>query len=561
MLKKNSNTFTAISLLCLTFGTYFQIIQKDTILAYDDNLLLSSLRGVHSFSDYLQKIYNGIILDVQPIRDISYWIDFKLFDLFGGHYSFHFTNVLILLGCCWLFFQILRYFDIPNKLTFFLVLFFALNPNTSGVAAWIAARKHLLSAFFIFWATLYYLRHQNSFNLKKTFLLSLLYSLSVLSQPISLLWVIWVIGWHWINKNKNILTLAVPFFSLFVLFFGLNFWYYKIIYAQKVTLFSKFSSLTNYDLGNPLLALGRYFYQVIIPFGALPTSHYPGSVENIIGLIFLVIFPLLIFKVHKDKTKALWILFFTLPLTIVTFNMTNIFCSDTYLLGGSIGFYLAIALLLKDLQQKRLFTIVFGIYTLFVIIYNYNYVQIFQDENKLWTYSFNKEPTPQTAGVVSSNLIKESRFYESFKVIEKVQDLWPNHPFLSQMIAENIFFNNRLTNSKKIEELEKIELESPSKFFYQSILYGREGNTLKLSNTVRKIMNNPAQFNMEFRGSEEIVGASLTYMCSYYKITGCIDEWNKFVSLHIKLRWNQGRFQALLNDLNQSKNFELNIRI
>lgn len=561
MIRKSKDFFAFIFLTLIVLGTYFQLILKDTILGYDDNLLLGSLKNVQSLPDYFQKINSGVILDIQPVRDLSYWIDFKLFNLFQGHYSFHLSNVFILLGCCWLFFQILRYFDIPDALSFFIVLFFALNPNTSGAAAWIAARKHLLSAFFIFWATLYYLRHQNSFDLKKISHLALLYSLSVLSQPISLLWVIWAIGWHLIKKNQNLFTLTIPLLSLFSLFLGLNFWYYKVIYAQKVTLFSKFSSLTNYDLGNPLLALGRYFYQVVVPFGALPTSHYPGSIENIIGLFFLAIFPLLIFKIHKDKTRALWILFFLLPLSIVTLNMTNIFCSDTYLLGGSIGFYIAFALLIKDIPQSKILAYAFGIYALFIASFNFNYVQIFQNENQLWAYSFEKEPTPQTAGVVSSNFIREGRFYESFKIIEQVQTLWPNHPYLSQMIAENIFFNTNLSNARKIEELEKITLKSPSKYFYQSILYGREGNNLKLSETIGSIVEDPALFNIEFRGSEEIVGAAVIYMCTYYNIKGCAEKWNTFVNAHVKQRWNQERFQSLLSDLNQSKKFELNIRI
>ncbi len=552
--------FFYIILITVIFLSYFELIKIDTQLEYDDKLLIGSLKSIHDFPSYFQAIKNGLILDIQPIRDLSYWIDFQLFNMFGW-YSYHLTNTFLLVLICYKLELLLRETVSENYLIFLFVFVFAVSPVTSSSVAWIAARKHLLSTFFILWATNLTVKNKNN-STDSNIKILILYSLSVLSHPISLLWPLWMIFWkghEWpvnkINFLKN--KYALLLMSIFLI---LNFWYYKTIYHDSVSNFSKFSKLSNYDLGLPLLSIGRYFYQTIFPFSALPTSHYPGSLENFIGLIGFVSF-LFVLKIHKTITSRATMLYFILPLLIVTFNMTNVFCSDTYILNASIGVYWSLANFMDQKKSKRVFFIVITTYLLFLTIYNYNYLKIFRNEVDLWTYSFIKEATPQSAGITSTNYVKKGKFKDSFLVIETIQTNWPKHPFLPQLIAENIFFNPAIDIRKKITTLESVENKTPNLYFYLNILYARENEIYKLEKNIHKIFKDPQMFNTELRGSEEQIAAAYIYMCESFNIKNCQTELDKFVLENVKQRWNEKLFQDRLSRLRQNLEFKLDFKI
>lgn len=554
-----SRFFLIIFFSLLMVATFGSLIQTDTILSYDDKMLLGPLKDIESVYDYINAIQQGKILDLQPIRDLSYLLDYKLFALLDGHYSFHLTNVIILLGIIFILRKIFVFLEITDIYIFLFLLIFAFSPVTSSSTAWISARKHLLSTFFILWATLVHFKSESA-SLRSRFFVIILYSLSVLSHPINVLWPLWVILWD--NRVQiKVRTSHIFLTSFCFIFLSLNFWYYKFIYGSLVSSFSKFSDVTSYNFGTPLLALGRYFFQTIAPFFALPSSHYPGSIENLIGLFSFVIFSLLIVKIHRNKFYLLYVLYFIVPLIIVTFNMTNIFCSDTYLLNSSIGIYLTLALYLQKQKHQKIILTVLSLYTIAIFTANLKYVEIFKNEDALWSYSYEKEATPQSAGIKSSTLIKQGLFHESYKVIERIQNEWPNHPFLTQIISENIFYNPSIVNAIKIKALEEQSLKTPSLYFYLTILYARESAVEKIRITLPNIVFNKDKFNTEFRGNEELIGASLSYICNFYRINECNSTLEILKNDIAKSRWNETLFQEILKNLGNSREFTLDIAI
>lgn len=549
-------------LTTLVFCTYWQVISKDLVLSYDDNVLLTSLSKIENLRHYYTSILNGFILDIQPIRDLSFYLDFKI-KTFVPEYSFHFTNTLIwIFICCYVRKIFLNQSPDSYYISGLLVLLYALSPISANSVAWIAARKHLLSTLFIVLATYLTLYYKNSLSLKKILLISFFYLLSCLSQPINTLWIIWLAYFLYFNEiNKVALKLLIINSIIGISSISLNFYYYKFIYAKNVSPISKFKNYASMDLGDPILAIGRYFFQSLYPFAALPSSHYQGSWENMAGLVLLVVALAFCYKkTSKENTSLVSpVIYYFFPLIIVTVNMTNVFCSDTYLLNSSIGFYWCLLIFSKPLENKKIFIFILATYVALAAGYTLNYVKIFNNEDELWLYTQKKEANSQTTVIASSIYIKQKRFKESFKLIEEIQDRWPNQPFLPQLIAENLFYNPDIKNYLKIEKLLELKPKMPSTYLYLSILYGYEKDKVGLEKTLYMIFKDPIKFNMEFRGSEIKIAAIFLYTCEFYKMEKCRTHVEEFKSKSLYSDWNKEKLESYLLLLKKSSDYQINI--
>lgn len=563
--KTFENNFYFFILLAATILlTYWEIISNDVILSYDDNVLLTSISKVQSIKHYFFSIHNGLILDFQPIRDLSYLLDFKIKILYSS-YSFHFTNTVIWIFLCYLVRSIFLLHSPRNYYVIgLLTLLYALSPISANSVAWIAARKHILATFFIVYATYLTIKHKDNLTNYRAITITFLYFLSCYSQPINSLWIIWFSYFIYSTKpqlNSHFYKTLAPNIIVFLSSISINFYYYKVIYTKNISLMSKFGNYKTFDFGDPLLALGRYFYQCLNPFSALPTSHYPGSWENLVGLFTLVFFLAYCFKKIKKGSFTLIspLIYFFYPLILVTVNMTNIFASDTYLLNSSIGFYWCVLIISENFKFQKLLTYTLGAYLLVISCYNLHYIKIFLNENELWIYSYKKEATPQAAIITSSTYIKQKRFYESFLLIEEVQNRWPNQPYLPQIIAENLFYNPNIDSELKIKKISEIKPAMPSTYLYLTILYGYDNNPTELSKVLYLIFNDPIQFNMEFRGNEEKIAAIFIYTCEYFKYSQCRNHIDNFKKNSLYKDWNEDLINTYLEQLRRKPSYQINI--
>ncbi|MEA9354666.1 hypothetical protein SHI21_00520 [Bacteriovorax sp. PP10] len=244
---------------------------------------------------------------------------------------------------------------------------------------------------------------------------------------------------------------------------------------------------------------------------------------------------------------------------LVTVNMTNIFASDTYLLNSSIGFYWCFLLISEEFKFQKLLTYILSAYLLIISCYSFYYVKIFINENELWIYSYKKEATPQTAIIASTIYIKQKRFYESFLLIEEIQNRWPRQPYLPQVIAENLFYNPNINSELKIKKISEIKPAMPSTYLYLTILYGYENNRDEVSKVLYLIFNDPIKFNMEFRGNEEKIAAIFIYTCEYFKYSQCRDHIDNFKVNSLYKDWNEDLIDTYLDQLRKYPKYQINI--
>lgn len=533
-----SQNYLYFILFFLLIISYWNIIIKDVVLEYDDKNLINALLSTSGIKTYLLGIKEGLIFDIQPVRDLSYLIDITLKESFS--YSFHLTNVLIWLGICIVFHKILILETKKTLIANVLILIICFSPVASSSVAWIAARKHLLSTFFILISTYLVLKLKNDEVKPKDFIwINLLYLLSCFSQPINALWPVWLAFYLYFQQNlKKNKVLLLCLFSIMALVLSLNMFYYSTIYVDKIGLGNKFRS-DHLDMISTALAMGRYFYLSIFPFSALPTSHSRDAWENIVGLISLVLSVGFIFKYQFENKKKVIVslIYFALPLFIVSIRPTNIFCSDTYLLNSSLGLYLAIGYCASPVLNSKKALGGLILYGLFLFVYNLNYINVFSGDEVMWKYSQEKEANAQSTMIVAMGHMKKNDFVPAYVLIDEIQAKWPESPFIPQLISESIFFNDKLSNQKKIEIIEKVSSKTPATYFYLSILYARENSQDNLKISLENFLNNRTALRMEFKGKEERVSAIFYYTCRYFKIQNC--ETN---SMHLKEQFQKNNF-------------------
>lgn len=545
-----NKVFIVLLLACLLALTYSSLILQDTVLNYDDNLLLGPIGKIHSIFDYFNYVKNGIIADIQPVRDFSYFIDLKLKGLLP-FYSFHLSNVLYWFIACILFYQLLLIEKCDHGFALFFLFLYSFSPVSSSSIAWIAARKHILSTLFILAATLMVVRTRKALGIGGFYLLS------IFSQPINSLWPVWNYFYSkFVLKKRFILSVVLLLISIASL--AINFFYYKTIYTGSFSATSKFiDAAPGENLGLMLLALGRYFYQCLNPFSALPTTHYQGSWENLAGMILLSVFLFYCFKLHTELRKRIIspLLFFILPLSIVSIKRTNIFCSDTYLLTASAGLYWALAIIASEkLNFKWLKTSLF-IILIPLFFYNLQYVNLFKDDDGLWIYSQKKEANSQSTAVVASIMIQKKDFYNSYLLIKKLQEEWPEQPFIPQLIAENVFHNPNIAIEKKISTLENLRPQTTSTYLFLSVLYGQNNQAEKIKSTLPKIFSDLKNLNMEYHGSEEKIAAIYFYTCEYFHLTDCKKTLTDFKNRSQNIIWNENIFQKYLMSFEANKGY------
>ena len=354
-----SDFFVLFFIIITLFIIYRHFLFQEIILNYDDRQLISASEKVLSqWSNYWSDFFKGRSLDLQPIRDISYSIDLLLRQ-FWIFYKFHFTNIILWTGACFFVHKIFSHQSEDRYLSLLMTLLFCSSPISVSSIAWIAARKHILSTFFIFWATSIVIRrHPRALNKNDAISIAMLYLLACLSQPINVLWPLWFVYYYrptnsFVSIVNNLLTYLLVI-SLLVL--SANYFYYTGEVYSKLNILGKFYNQDMHSYYLTFLAISRYCFLNFFPFSALPVSHNPGSLENLFGFFLIVTFALF-FYISREKDKARFIppvIYFFLPVFIVTLKITSIFCSDTYILGASLGFYWALLILLNKLKNKNL---------------------------------------------------------------------------------------------------------------------------------------------------------------------------------------------------------------
>lgn len=568
-MERNHYLFFIIIFLSLFF-IHSEIITKDPLLNYDDNYVVSPMQHVTGVKDYISKIKSGEIYDLQPIRDVSFYLDFKIKKIL--HISpHHFINLIIWMSILIFLFLLLTMQSVSPPIAYVLVSLYAFHPCFANALLWATARKHLLSTSFTLFATYFILtttasnsNKDNGPSNKQIFLISLFYFLSCFSQPINILWPIWVlalIAFHYKDSYKKLFNSRwLIMFSLLTMTLLtcaiLNYFYYTTVYVQQSGL-TKFIENADNQISFKLLIVGRSFWQAIIPFWSTPTSYYPGSVLNILGIILTVIVTWAIYKTKK-KILFIWLLFSVLPILVITMNVTNIFGSDTYILNTGIGVFIIFGIIINDYSSKlhqRFFqycSLLAALLLLLIFIYTTSQISTsWLSDYSLFERASNSEATPLNLKNYIQNLLKNGEYKKSFALANQLIDWDPEGNNVDSIYLLSVYKYPDLNNQDKISLLENknfIYKDSPWLKYYLASLYASQKNFQKSNEIIESISESAL---LRFKEDSPVVLAEFIYFC-HMANKNCLTIKNKFtlVKKLSKPKWDEQKFQTRLKSLN-----------
>ena len=175
-----------ILLIIINLLVYFPLITAIKTVNPDAQIIYDQLFNLSGPIDYITKLFHFQTIDFQPIRDLTFFLDLFFFKKFNLNISI-FQNFFLWIGCCYLIYRIQRIVFQEREviLCFLFLLLFSVNPLFTYTISWGIARKHILSFFFILFATLEVVTLKELTG-KKSLKFTLLYLCSCLSQPITI---------------------------------------------------------------------------------------------------------------------------------------------------------------------------------------------------------------------------------------------------------------------------------------------------------------------------------------------------------------------------------------
>ncbi|WP_309897092.1 hypothetical protein [Archangium sp.] len=472
----------ALALLCV----YWEPVRLDPLLGRDDQELVDPLRSVRSVSDYLEAVRSNVILDRQPVRDLSFWVDLRLGEWLGVG-TLHLTNLLVWLAIVLVAGSALRRVRPDSWGSRAVLALFALHPVVANSVAWISARKHLLAVLFLLLATRELLRLTTDPQRKRwvsALLISGWYALAMASQPLGLLWPLWAALWVWLQSPREsrrshlgVLLGCVPLLLAAA-------WVNQAYYSGPYLLRYGNAKLTDGGFGITVLSLGRYAFQLVAPL-RLSVQYYPGSTLNLVGALLAPALAFLAFKLGPRRDVAAWLGFILFPLALVSIRMTNIFVSDTYLLLPAFG-AAALATVLVHELGPRLAPMwrpaALGLAAVLLLAFGFGswrQAKSWLSDRALWEHAYATEPTPQSLAKHAQYQLTDGKVEEALELALELKQWNPGERHLPMLLARSVYLHPGLSVADKLRFLETEGIRSPWTQYHAALLFAQQGDSTR----------------------------------------------------------------------------------
>ncbi len=513
------------------------LIARDPITARDDESLLTPLRQVHGLGGYVRALVHHRVMDVQPVRDLSFLADIELGRLF--HVStFHATNVLLLIAILLLAAAILRRLGRSQAAIAVALLWYAAHPVIADTVSWISARKHLLAAVFILAATLVVLRTELASWRARLGSLGL-YLLSVFAQPITLLWPCWA-AFELVLRGRRrdavkTLALFAPVTAAVAL---INLAYYRGAYVRVAG--PKLSHLSWTGFSVSLLSLGRDVFNAVCPI-AVATAYDPGRIFNLIGLVLLPLFVWASVRLlNRRQALSAWAIF-AFPLVPVTAWMTNIFVSDTYLVVPLVAFSLLLAMSLDALTSRavrRVTAMAVAALALVAAVESHAVAASWESTEALWARAYRVEATPRAVGMEAYYELRAGHIEAGDRLVRRLIAWDPRDHNAPTVFAMALAADTRLSAQEKIDALKAYPVQNAWTQYGIGALQAQAGLTREAWRHLSEIVGDPTPLG-KFGSAAAAEGLAL---CRGTGASGC-DRWLETMKRKLGAAWDPKAFR------------------
>lgn len=475
-------------------GFSLPLLKNDPLLERDDMALVSAVGESQGPVDYANRLVQGKLLDLQPIRDFSFWINLKLKDNFG-YGGFHLFNLLLGLFILGMLHKIFPYYGISLSDTFLCLLILACHPVFNSAIAWTSNRKHLLAVAFILSFHLSWLKHKQVTPWGLCLAL-----LSILSQPITAFIILLAALYEMTTQGlKKVSFSGWILILMTLLILILNFIFYRTMpeFQERNTM----GEMEGNFFGLGVLRLGRVFVQIFFPLN-IAMEYDEGNPLGLIGLGILVVTAWLILK-KKNFTK---LEIFTLLMGLSTlFPVLSWSARDAYLIT-SLFVLCPMAIFFFKNQFPRFFNYIFPVSLLLLSYQSWRFTRMWTDDITLAQVSYEVE-----GGMINQWLYaKKISKVNPTKSYFLINDLMQSHPDVYHyqvypLFAETYYLSEHITPAEKVKEYLGTKVEEPHFLFFKGNLLLKQGLISEAQQSFEGLNKNIQRYPVLLRKFQKLI--------------------------------------------------------
>ena len=425
---------------------------------WDDNKLVTDNLDIQTFSlQHISNIFsNFYAANYHPITMFSYMVEHSIFGL--NPVVFHTTNIVLHGLNTYLVYHFIRKLTENGFIAFFVSLLFGIHPMHVESVAWIAERKDLLYATFLFLSLIHWINYVTTQTKKYYWYTLVFFVLSLLSKPASVILPPLLLALDYYYNRftfrnihlsaKNIFFERLPFLLL-ALVMGV-----VTLYAQKEQ-----GGLT--DLSSHVEGWQRvfvvsysfvfYFFKILMPIDLSAFYPYPTDLHWVYYVSLPVALGLMFFAIKlKNKSPLLFFAagFFVinLLLTVQIIPIGQAVTADRYSYVSAIGVFLMFAVVLEKYLNSN--TLKMGLIALLSIVL----MPVSISQTKIWKDSltlYNSVLERESVAIIHYNrgllLKKQKQYAMALKDFDEVvkhspsfSEGYSNRAFLREQVAKDV---------------------------------------------------------------------------------------------------------------------------
>lgn len=427
-----------------------------------DDFVYLNLQGIHTSADYLSALKTHQIVDLQPMRDLSFFLDLRLSELVGFQ-TYFITNLIIFIISLILFHRLTEGF-LQRRVSPYLLSLFLVHPLFWRITTQVISRKYLLATMFIL-ASLYFVKQIE--NNKRP----------LLNYSLSLLMFIFSLGSHPLlaavpalflvenfTRTKRVFPESKGLIAYFVLIFCFTLPWLYFYHQHASHVFDQYLGFSQISLQlNPLdqlLALGRYFVQLFLPI-SFAEFYDKWSWLNFLGVVLIPLFYFGILKVLSSKTILYFSAWVLLGILLPLISIDSLFIRDGYFFFSAMGFIALLESVFEKFKNRQDTNISISFILILLLGLSLRESQLLIDRNQQVVVEYQREASCQSLVILLHHQL-ENQLYDDLKILgpEMISKkcIWANKT--NSMMTQKLYLfiaaqTEKLQYSQKMALIEK----------------------------------------------------------------------------------------------------------
>jgi tetratricopeptide (TPR) repeat protein len=297
-------------IVCTGFALYWHTLDYPLEALDEPEIIVWNLRYLTDNTDVQSILTRDAFLSqhgyafYRPVQNLSFWADARIWH--GSVFGFRFMNLLLHCLACLLLYLFLRVLKFDLVLSAFLTATYLFHPMFTHVAVWMPARGDILIVVFGIPSFIFFMKYYQTAKPLFAVLHLILFFFTMYSKETAIVFPFIILSYHFIYRSKQRVSfLFLPLAGEIAVIIS------YVLIRQSIVLATVGGDLFGIkpllmNLGMIPEVVAKYFN----PFTDLSPMAVFSNKTTLIGMVFLIIIALVVWRWKMGKPKERQMLFF-----------------------------------------------------------------------------------------------------------------------------------------------------------------------------------------------------------------------------------------------------------